>query len=110
MAYDEDLAARIREIMAAEPGFTEKKMFGGIGFMLRGNMAVGADSRGGIMLRVDPDRGRELVTDARYQPMEMRGRLMHGWLHIDADAVADEESLREVVRHGIDHVNTLPPK
>jgi TfoX/Sxy family transcriptional regulator of competence genes len=110
VAYDEKLAQRIRSILAKEPGLSERKMFGGIGFMVHGNMAVAANSKGGVMVRVDPEHGRELLEDPRYQPMEMRGRMMHGWLHIEPDAVASEESLREVVRHGLDYVRTLPPK
>ncbi|HQV90239.1 MAG TPA: TfoX/Sxy family protein [Phycicoccus sp.] len=109
MAYDEELAARIRARMEDEPGMTEKKMFGGIGWMLDGNMAVGAGSKGSLMLRVDPKTGHELIDD-HVQPMHMQGRTMNGWLLADADVLGDDEKLHDLMQHGIDYARSLPPK
>jgi TfoX/Sxy family transcriptional regulator of competence genes len=83
VAYDEELAARIRVLVAAQRNVTEKKMFGGLAFLVGGNMAVAASGQGGLLVRVDPDESPSLVNE-RVQPMEMRGRTMHGWLRVDA--------------------------
>ena len=91
MPYDEQLADRIRDLLADEPNLTEKKMFGGIGFMVGGNMAVGASSQGGILVRVDPEQSDELVSSTDAYPMEMRGRSMAGWLRVDAEHVGEPE-------------------
>lgn len=110
MAYDEDLAARVREIVASEPGMTEKRMFGGLAFLLDGHMAVSASSRGGLLLRVDPAEMARLVQAEGVEPFEMRGRAMDGWLHVTASAVADEDALRRWVAVGTGYVRSLPPK
>lgn len=110
MAYDEALAARMRNVLADEAGLTEKKMFGGIGWMLDGNMAVGAGSKGQMILRVSKGTGNELLDGVTYFPMEMRNKPMRGWILVPAEAVADDESLREIMQHGIDHARSLPPK
>ena len=86
MAYDEGLAERLREVMAA-PGVSEKKMFGGLAFLIGGNMAVAASGQGGVLVRVDPEESDELVASTEAHPMEMRGREMRGWLRVDADVV-----------------------
>ena len=80
MAYDEELAQRIRDLVAGEPGLTEKKMFGGLAFLIGGNMAVAASGQGGLMVRVDPEESDALVADSNARPLEMRGRMMNGWL------------------------------
>src|SRR5439155_993112 len=81
-------AGRIRDLVGAEPGLTEKKMFGGLAFLLQGNMAVAASGQGGLLVRVDPEESDQLVSTSNARPMEMRGREMHGWLRVDTDDVA----------------------
>lgn len=115
MAYDEELAGRVRDLLADEPGaagreLTEKKMFGGLGFMVAGNMAVAASGQGGLMVRVDPAEGEELVATTPAYPMEMRGRSMSGWLRVDLDDVTTDEALRAWVHRGASYAATLPPK
>ena len=110
MAYDEDLAARIRALVGDEPNLTEKKMFGGLAFLVGGNMAVAASGQGGILVRVDPDEGDELVASTAAQPMEMRGREMSGWLRVDIDDLATDEQLRPWVERGLAYARSLPPK
>ena len=109
MAYDEDVAARIRALVAGQPGLSEQRMFGGLGFLVNGNMAVAASSKGGVMVRVDPEQGAGLVS-AGVQPMEMRGRLMAGWLHADADAFATDAELARLVEAGVSFARSLPSK
>src|SRR6187455_2083125 len=101
MAYDEELADRIRDLVAAEDGLTEQKMFGGIGFMVGGNMAIGASGQGGILVRVDPEESDSLVASTAATPMEMRGRSMAGWLRVPSEDVATDEQLGEWVRIGV---------
>lgn len=110
MPYDEQLAERIRAAIAAEPGVTERKMFGGLGFMVDGHMAVAAGSDGAAMLRVDPDSSADLLARPGVTPMEMRGRPMTGWLHLAPAALATDESLAAYVATGVAYVRTLPPK
>ena len=101
MAYDEALADRVREVLEIlEPGgaVTSKKMFGGIGFMIQGNMAVGVSGQGGLMLRVPPEQTDELAAREHTRPFEMRGKAMAGWLRVDADGVEDDDQLRGVGR------------
>jgi hypothetical protein len=92
MAYDEELAARIRELVAGEAELTEKKMFGGLAFLVGGNMAVAASGRGGLLVRVDPEESDKLVRTTPAHLMEMRGREMKGWLRVDGSEVPDEEA------------------
>jgi hypothetical protein len=110
MAYDPELADRLREILQDEPGLTEQRMFGGLGFMLDGNMAVAASSGGGILLRIDPARSGELADGVRARRFEMRGRAMDGWLDVDPAAAETDEALREWVAHGVAFARSLPPK
>jgi TfoX/Sxy family transcriptional regulator of competence genes len=109
MAYDEALAGRIRALVGAA-AVTEQKMFGGLAFLVGGNMAVAASGEGGILVRVDPEESDELVatTDARL--MEMRGRVMRGWLRVDAEDVASDEELARWVERGTGYARSLPPK
>lgn len=109
MAYDEELAARIRVLVAAKRNVTEKKMFGGLAFLVGGNMAVAASGQGGLLVRVDPDESPSLVNE-RVQPMEMRGRTMHGWLRVDAGSVAGDDALAAWVERGTAYARSLPPK
>ena len=110
MAYDEDLAERIRELVAGERGITEKKMFGGLAFLVGGNMAVAASGQGGLLVRVDPVEGDRLVRSTTAEPMEMRGRAMSGWLRVDAAGVRTKRQLETWVRRGVGYATTLPPK
>jgi len=110
MAYDEDLANRIRELIAAEPGVTETKMFGGLAFLIGGNMAVAASGQGGLLVRADPEASDDLLTSKGVKPMEMRGRQMQGWLRVDDDAVRTKRQLERWVRIGVGYAGTLPPK
>ncbi len=110
MAYDEDLANRIRELLADEAGVTETKMFGGLAFLVGGNMAVGASGQGGVLVRVDPARSDDLVTTTNARPMEMRGRAMKGWLRVDAEDVRTKRQLANWVELGTSYARSLPPK
>lgn len=110
MAYDEVLAQRLRDVLEGEPLLTEKKMFGGVGFMIGGNMAVAASSSGDLMVRVDPAQGREWIDGVDVRPMEMGGRTMNGWLFVAIDTVASDDALRTWVARGADHARSLPPK
>jgi hypothetical protein len=110
VAYDEDLANRIRGIVQDEPGLTEKRMFGGLAFLINGNMAVSASSQGGLLLRVDPERTDELVEAPHTGRFVMRGREMDGWLRVDPAAVATDPDLARWVEIGIAYARTLPPK
>jgi TfoX/Sxy family transcriptional regulator of competence genes len=110
MAYDEALADRIRALLADEPALTETKMFGGLAFLVGGNMAVAASGQGGILVRVDPAESDELVSTSAARPMEMRGRQMQGWLRLDATEVQKDEELSTWVDRGVSFARSLPPK
>ena len=110
MAYDEELASRLRRILRGESGLTEKRMFGGLAFLIDGNMAVSASSKGGLLLRVDPEQTETLVEEAHVGRFEMRGREMNGWLRVDPEAVRTDTELRNWVRHGVDYARSLAPK
>jgi TfoX/Sxy family transcriptional regulator of competence genes len=110
VAYDEDLANRIRELVAAERGLTEKKMFGGLAFLLNGNMAVAASGQGGILVRVDPKASARLLSTTSAEPMVMRGRSMDGWLRVGPDHVRQKRQLARWVERGIAYARSLPRK
>ena len=110
MAYDVDIANRLREILASEPGVVEKPMFGGLAFMVAGHMAVSASGQGGLLLRVDPAQTAALIVDPRASRFVMRGREMDGWLRIDIDADATDHELKEWIKHGVGYARSLPPK
>jgi TfoX/Sxy family transcriptional regulator of competence genes len=110
MAYDEELARRIRELLAGESGVAEKKMFGGLAFLVGGNMAVAASGQGGLLIRVDPTESDTLVASTAARPMEMRGRQMQGWLRVDADDVRNEPDLASWVELGTTYARSLPAK
>ena len=110
MAYDEDLANRIRELLAAEPGVVEKRMFGGLAFLIGGNMSVAASGQGGLMVRVDPDETDVLLAEPHARPFEMRGREMAGWLRVETEGVETRDELEPWVSRGVAYARSLPPK
>lgn len=110
MAYDEDLANRIRELVLTEHGVTEQRMFGGLAFMIEGNMSMAASGQGGLMLRVDPAETDALLRKPHAHPFEMRGRMMRGWLRIDADGLRSKRQLERWVARGIAYASSLPNK
>jgi TfoX/Sxy family transcriptional regulator of competence genes len=110
VAYDEELAARIREHVGHDPAVTEQKMFGGLAFLVGGNMAVAASGQGGLLVRVDPAESDRLVAETSARPMEMRGREMRGWLRVDSDAVRGDGELRQWIDRGVAYARSLPPK
>ena len=110
MAYDEDLANRIRELIAAERDVAEQRMFGGLAFLVAGNMSVAASGQGGLLVRVDPDESDGLLERAHAKPFEMRGRAMQGWLRVDAEGVRTKRRLEPWVRRSVAYARSLPPK
>ena len=110
MAYDEKLAERIRELVAGEPGVTEKKMFGGLAFLVNGNMAVAASGQGGILVRIDPAEGDRLVEKTAAEPMMMRGREMTGWLRLTSEDVRTKRQLAKWVEMAVGYARSLPKK
>jgi TfoX/Sxy family transcriptional regulator of competence genes len=110
VAYDEELADRIRDLVGNEPDLTERKMFGGLAFLVGGNMAVAASGQGGILVRVDPAESDAHVATTNARLMEMRGRQMRGWLRVDPDDVRTERELAKWVELGTAYVRSLPAK
>jgi hypothetical protein len=110
MAYDEELAERIRAFLGNRPGLTEKKMFGGLAFLIGGNMAIAASGQGGILVRVDPAESDQLVASTPAETMEMRGRQMSGWLRVDTADVLTDGELATWVERGAGYAASLPPK
>jgi hypothetical protein len=110
MAYDEALADRIRELVGHERALAEQKMFGGLAFLIGGNMAVAASGQGGLMVRVDPAAGDKLIATTTAEPMEMRGRAMSGWLRVGTDDVRTKRQLAKWVTLGVTYAKSLPPK
>ena len=110
MAYDEELAERIRTLIGPAPDLTEQKMFGGLAFLLGGNMAVAASGQGGMLVRVDPAQSDELVATTSAQPMEMRGREMRGWLRVASADVREDDELARWVELGTTYARSLPAK
>jgi len=110
MPYDEDLANRIRALIADAPGVTERKMFGGLAFLVGGNMSVAASGQGGLLVRVDPDQADDLLRKPHARPFEMRGRPMDGWLRVEAEGVRTKRQLAPWVKRGVAYARSLPPK
>src|SRR3954454_14231453 len=108
MAFDEELAGRIRALLAEAPGLTEKKMFGGLAFLVAGNMSVAASGQGGLMVRCDPEETDALLQKPHAQPFEMRGREMEGWLRVEG--VGTKRELEPWVRIGVGYARSLPAK
>jgi TfoX/Sxy family transcriptional regulator of competence genes len=110
MAYDEKLADRIRELVGDEPNVTEKKMFGGLAFLVGGNMAISASGQCGILVRVDPAESDDLVAKSNAHVAVMRGREMRGWLRVDAEHVKTKRELGRWVDRGVAYARSLPAK
>ena len=110
MAYDEDIANRIRELISDQSGVTEKKMFGGLAFLVSGNMAIAASGQGGIMVRVDPGQSDSIVASSKAYPAEMRGRPMAGWLRVAPEDVRTQRQLAKWVKLGVGYAGSLAPK
>jgi TfoX/Sxy family transcriptional regulator of competence genes len=110
VAYDEELAQRIRALMGERDDLTEKKIFGGLAFLVGGNMAIAASGQGGLLVRVDPAESDELVASTPAETMVMRGREMAGWLRLDAADLASEDELAAWVQRGTTYAGSLPPK
>jgi hypothetical protein len=110
MAYDDALAARVRALLVAEPGLTEKHMFGGLAFFVGGNLAVSANSKGGLLVRADPSTIDELLAEPHAEPFELHGRSRKGWLHIATVAVETDDALARWVDRGVGYARSLPVK
>lgn len=110
MAYDEDLVNRLRELLAAERGIEEKRMFGGLAFLINGNMAVAASGRGGLMVRVPPEDTTALVARDHVEPMIMAGRETRGWIRVADPGMRTKRQLQSWVTCGVNYAKSLPPK
>jgi TfoX/Sxy family transcriptional regulator of competence genes len=110
MAYDEDLANRIRELLGSEKGIEEKHMFGGLAFLVNGNMSVAVSREGGLLVRVPPDDTDKLLQRAHVNPMVMAGREARGWLRVEANGVQTKRQLQGWVTTGAGYARSLPPK
>jgi TfoX/Sxy family transcriptional regulator of competence genes len=110
VAYDEEFAHRIRELLAEEDDLSEMQMFGGLAFLLAGNMAVAISSRGGLMVRMGAEDAQEALSDPAASLMQMGKRPMKGWVIVQPDGVRDKRSLGKWVRRGVRFARTLPPK
>jgi TfoX/Sxy family transcriptional regulator of competence genes len=110
MAYDEDLAQRIRHLIGDDPAPVEMKMFGGLGFLINGNMSVAASGQGGLLIRCVPEDTDALLDEPGAEPMVMRGRAMEGWLRVSADAVSKDTALERWVSRAVAYAGSLPPK
>jgi TfoX/Sxy family transcriptional regulator of competence genes len=110
MAYDEELAERIRHALDGEAGISEKRMFGGLAFLANGNMAVAASGQGGLLVRIDPADAPTLTEDEHVRRMEMRGREMDGWLRVESAGAESAEDLQRWVETGLTYARSLPTK
>jgi TfoX/Sxy family transcriptional regulator of competence genes len=110
VTYDEELAERIRDLVAGEPNLTEKKMFGGLAFLIGGNMAIAASGQGGALVRVDPEESDKLVAKSNAEVMVMRGRAMKGWLRVDTQDLRTKNQLAKWVDRGTSYARSLPAK
>jgi len=110
MAYDKELAERVRALLVFEPDVVEQKMFGGIGFLIGGHIAVGVSGQGGLLMRCEAEETAALVARPHVESFVMRGRAMNGWVRVDAEGVAEDEELKPWVEHGVGLARSLPPK
>jgi TfoX/Sxy family transcriptional regulator of competence genes len=108
MAYDEDLANRIRDLIAGEPDVSEQSMFGGLVFLIRGNMSVAAGSQGSLIVRVDPEDTDEFLAKPHAHPFAMRGRAIDGRIRVDAEGVRTRSQLERWVTRGVAYARSLP--
>lgn len=110
VAFDEQLADRVRELVAPEDGLVEKRMFGGLAFLIHGHMSVSVSGQRGLMIRVAPDQTAALVAEPHVERVVMRGRAMDGWLRVDPEGVATRPELERWVAAGVAFARSLPPK
>ncbi len=110
MSYDEDLANRIRELVAGESDVTEKRMFGGLAFLIAGHMSVAASRQGGLMVRVHPEDTDALLAKPHARPFEMRGRELQGWLRVDLEGLRTKRQLGPWVTRGVAYARSLAAK
>jgi TfoX/Sxy family transcriptional regulator of competence genes len=110
MGYEESLADRVRELVSREDGLAERRMFGGLAFLVNGNLAVSASSQGGLLLRVEPGETGALLNEPHAHPFEMRGRAMEGWLRVEAEGVRTKRELDWWVNRAVEYARSLPPK
>ena len=110
MPYDVELADRLRAMLSGQPDIVEKRMFGGVAFLVGGHLAVGASSKGGLMLRVAPEQTEALLAVPEAEPFEMRGKAMSGWLRVNLDGSCSDDELAPWVERGLAYVRSLPPK
>jgi hypothetical protein len=110
MAYDEELAERLREVLDSEASLTEKKMFGGLAFLINGNLAIAASGQGGVLVRVDPAKSDDLVDSSNAERAIMRGRPMDGWLRVASDHLRTKRQLTRWAALGAGYARSLPPK
>ena len=110
MAYDLELAQRIRELLGVDPDVVEQKMFGGLAFLIGGHMSVAVSGSGGLLMRCEPDETQALLKEPHAEEFVMRGRAMSGWLRVNADGVEDDAGLKRWVEVGVGYARSLPPK
>ena len=110
MAYDAELAERVRALLTFDPDVVEKRMFGGLAFLIGGHIAVAVSGQGGLLMRVEPEDTGELMAQPHVEPFVMRGRAMDGWVRVGADGVADDGELKRWVESGAGLARSLPPK
>ena len=110
MAYDLELAERVRALLVFEPDIVEKKMFGGLSFLIGGHLAVGVSGSGGLLMRAEPGDTEELLRQPHVEPFVMRGRAMNGWVRVGEEAVAEDAELKRWVESGVGYARSLPPK
>lgn len=110
MGYDEQLAERMRALLRGETGVTEKRMFGGLAFLINGNMSISASGQGGLLLRLAPEQADVLLNEPHAQPLVMRGRAMQGWMRVTPEGLRRKGQLERWVKLGVAYARTLPPK
>lgn len=110
MAYDRDLADRIRALLATDHDVVEKKMFGGLAFLIGGHMSVSASGQGGMLLHCEPEETEALLREPHARPFEMRGNVMSGWLRVESEGLESDADLERWVAVGVNYARSLPPK
>jgi TfoX/Sxy family transcriptional regulator of competence genes len=107
--YDEELADRVQELLVLEPDVVEKRMFGGIAFLIGGHIAAAVSSSGGLLMRCEHEDTDELLEMPHVEPFVMRGKPMRGWLRVGGEAVAEDDDLKRWVDSGVGYARSLPP-